>query len=51
MTGIISLLSFNISLFDANNETLLKFLKEVSPDIVCLQEVSRKVDSNAFDDS
>jgi len=45
----IKLLSLNTSLFDTNNEKLSQFLKETAFDIVCLQEVTRKVDKCAFD--
>ncbi len=45
----IKLLSFNIALFYENNEKLTLLLKEINPDIICLQEVTRKVDSSALD--
>ncbi len=43
----IKLLSLNISLFHPNNEKLIGFLKDLNPDIVCLQEATRKVDNDA----
>jgi len=45
----VKLISLNVSLFDENNEKLIHFLATERPDIVCLQEVSRKVDESAFD--
>ncbi|HYK08653.1 MAG TPA: endonuclease/exonuclease/phosphatase family protein [Candidatus Eisenbacteria bacterium] len=50
MSKSIKLLCLNVSLFDDNNAKLAKFLKEEKPDIVCLQEVSRKVDDSAYDE-
>ena len=44
----IKLLTLNVSIFDENNEKLTRFLKEVTPDIICLQEVTRKVDNFAL---
>ena len=44
----IKLLSLNISVFDENNEKLTLFLKKITPDIICLQEVTRKVDDSAL---
>ena len=49
MSKSIKLLCLNVSLFDDNNAKLVNFLKEEKPDIICLQEVSRKVDEFAFD--
>jgi len=49
MSKLIKPLSLNISLFDANNEKLFHFLDQLNTDIVCLQEVTRKVDDFAFD--
>lgn len=43
------LLSLNVSIFDDNNDKLVRFLKETSPDIVCLQEVTRKVEDTSLD--
>jgi len=43
------LLSLNVSIFDDNNDKLTRFLKETSTDIVCLQEVTRKVEDTALD--
>lgn len=43
------LLSLNVSIFDENNKKLTSFLQEINPDIICLQEVTRKVDNFAFD--
>ncbi len=45
----IKLLTLNVSVFDENNEKLTQFFKDMSPDIICLQEVTRKVDEWAFD--
>lgn len=45
----IRLVSLNVSIFDDNNLKLSQFFKEINPDIVCLQEVSRKVDNSAFE--
>jgi endonuclease/exonuclease/phosphatase family metal-dependent hydrolase len=50
MSKSIKLLCLNVSLFDDNNAKLATFLKEEKPDIICLQEVSRKVDEFAFDE-
>lgn len=41
------LLSLNIALFEANNEKLASFLTQQRADIVCLQEVTKKIDQNA----
>jgi endonuclease/exonuclease/phosphatase family metal-dependent hydrolase len=49
MNPLIRLLSLNVSLFDENNEKLTHFISDVTPDIVCLQEVTRKVDDSALD--
>lgn len=49
MNKSIKLLSLNVSLFDENNEKLTRFLKEITPDIIALQEVTRKVDKTALD--
>ncbi len=49
MDKAIKLLDLNVSVFDANNEKLAQFLKKINPDIICLQEVTRKVDEIAFD--
>lgn len=38
------LLCLNVGLFEANNEKLRTFFKEQQPDIVCLQEVTRRLD-------
>lgn len=38
------ILSLNVALFEANNDSLSRFLSEQNPDILCLQEVSKKVD-------
>lgn len=37
------LVSFNIALFEANNDKLQAFLKDLNADILCFQEVARKV--------
>jgi endonuclease/exonuclease/phosphatase family metal-dependent hydrolase len=44
----IKLLSLNISIFDENNGKLAGFLRKINPDIICLQEVTRKVDDSAI---
>lgn len=44
------LLSLNVAIFETNNERLLKFLSELSADILCLQEVSAKIDASANPD-
>jgi len=49
MNTVIRLLSLNVSLFDENNEKLSAFLKKTNPDLVCLQEVTKKVDASALD--
>lgn len=49
MPTSIKFLSLNVSVFDENNEKLTAFLTKESPDIVCLQEVTRKVDDSAHD--
>lgn len=49
MRKSIKLLSLNVSIFDENNEKLTRFIKEITPDIICLQEVTRKVDDSAID--
>ena len=49
MINSIKLLTLNVSIFDENNEKLTQFLKETNPDIICLQEVTRKVDASALD--
>jgi len=49
MNTTIKLLSLNVSLFDQNNDKLTEFLKNNSFDIVCFQEVTRKVDNFALD--
>lgn len=48
MNKSIKLLSLNVSIFDENNEKLIQFLKEINPDIICLQEATRKVDNSAL---
>lgn len=49
MSKSIKLLCLNVSLFDDNNAKLEKFLKEEKSDIICLQEVTRKVDESSHD--
>lgn len=49
MNKKIKLLTLNVSIFDENNDKLILLLKEINPDIVCLQEVTRKVDESALD--
>jgi endonuclease/exonuclease/phosphatase family metal-dependent hydrolase len=41
------LLSLNVALFEANNDLLLEFMSRQNFDILCLQEVSEKIDSSA----
>lgn len=43
------LISLNIGLFEENNNKLKQFLKTQKPDIICFQEVTRKIDKNALD--
>ena len=38
------LISLNIAAFVSNNESVAKFLREQTPDILCLQEVVKKSD-------
>ncbi len=38
------LLSLNVALFETNNNLLLRFLSKQNLEILCLQEVSKKVD-------
>ena len=40
-------LSLNVALFEKNNKQLANFLSEQKPDILCLQEVTRRVDKSA----
>lgn len=47
---MIKLLSLNVSLFDENNDRVADFLKRTNPDIVCLQEVTRKVQETVLDE-
>ncbi|QQG43984.1 MAG: endonuclease/exonuclease/phosphatase family protein [Candidatus Roizmanbacteria bacterium] len=49
MNKSVKLLSLNISIFHKNNEAISQLLKETNPDIVCFQEVTRKVDESALD--
>jgi len=44
------LLSLNVALFETNNDLLLKFLSKQKFYILCLQEVSEKVDSSVNPD-
>ncbi|OGE19792.1 hypothetical protein A3J19_04085 [Candidatus Daviesbacteria bacterium RIFCSPLOWO2_02_FULL_41_8] len=39
------LLCLNVALFETNNEKLYEFLLKTKPDIICLQEVADKLDS------
>lgn len=43
------LLSLNVSIFDENNEKLTRFFREITPDTICLQETTRKVEESAID--
>lgn len=49
MKKTIRVVSLNASMFDSNNDQLSRFFKEIEPDIVCLQEITRKVDSCAYE--
>ncbi len=42
----VRLLSLNVALFETNNRKLEKFLADVKPDIICLQEVTRKAEES-----
>lgn len=44
------ILSLNVALFETNSDLLFKFLSKQNLDILCLQEVSDKVDSSADPD-
>lgn len=44
------LLSLNVALFEKNNEKLKTFIEEQNVDIICLQEVTKKIDQQANDD-
>ena len=41
------LLSLNVAMFEANNESISDFLSKRNFDIVCLQEVTEKIDASA----
>jgi|GEM_PF-778302 len=47
MSTPLKLLSLNIALFEKNNKELADFLKKEAPDIVCLQEVTKRIDESA----
>ena len=44
------LLSLNVALFEANNHLLSKFLQDQKADFVCLQEISRGLESSVNDE-
>lgn len=44
------LISLNVALFETNNEKLKTFLEKEKPDIICFQEVTKKIDSSANPD-
>jgi endonuclease/exonuclease/phosphatase family metal-dependent hydrolase len=44
------LLSLNVAIFEANNEPVSKFLTKQNADILCLQEVTKKIDNSANPD-
>lgn len=44
------LLSLNVAIFETNNKQVSKFLFELNADILCLQEVSDKIDASANPD-
>lgn len=44
------LLSYNVALFEKNNLPLSEFIQSQNPDILCLQEVTKKIDESAHDD-
>ncbi len=44
------LISFNIALFEKNNQLLRQFLKTEQPDILCFQEVVRRIDQTVDPD-
>ena len=44
------LVSLNVALFEANNKILSSFLHEQNADFVCLQEITRGLESTVFED-
>jgi len=46
----IKLISLNVALFETNNDKIKNFLKKEKPDIVCLQEVTKKVQYSSLKD-
>lgn len=42
------IISLNVALFEENNTKLKQLLEEQKPDIICLQEVTKRVDKTAF---
>lgn len=38
------IVSLNVAIFEANNEGVFKFLNDIKPDILCLQEITEKLD-------
>ncbi len=45
----VKMLSLNVSMFDRNNDALKSFLANESPQLICLQEVTRRIDASAED--
>lgn len=43
------LISLNVALFETNNQKLSDFLLKQEPDIICLEEVSERIDQSAKD--
>lgn len=43
------LISLNVGLFEENNSKLKQFFESQQPDIICLQEVTRRIDKNALE--
>lgn len=41
------LISLNVAIFEANNDSIENFLQEQKPDILCFQEVTKKIDESA----
>lgn len=43
------ILSLNVALFEDNNAKLANFIQNQNPDFVCFQEVTRRIDTTAFE--
>jgi len=50
LTRKMKLISLNVALFEKNNEKLANFLSRENADILCLQEVTKKIDMSADDE-